>query len=191
MLSEITDEARPLIDKLDLLRRNIEKVFVGKPDSIVQLLIGLLSKGHVLIEDVPGVGKTILARATARSIHEHLQHISSTQVLQTVRSVTGVDPRGLRATDHRPAVTEARRAALFAWDHTGRPRVEMARALGISAPAATNLVRARPERVPRALVDQVVQHLLSSAAGEGGRELNVTSRARAEREQVRERSTRS
>ena len=69
MFSGISAEVRPLVDKLDGLRRNIERIFVGKPDSVVQLLIGLLSKGHVLIEDVPGVGKTILARAIARSIH--------------------------------------------------------------------------------------------------------------------------
>jgi MoxR-like ATPase len=47
---------------------NIEKVIVGKVDAIKLLLIGLLSRGHLLIEDVPGVGKTMLARSLARSV---------------------------------------------------------------------------------------------------------------------------
>jgi MoxR-like ATPase len=47
---------------------NIEKVIVGKRSSIELAVIGLLCQGHLLIEDVPGVGKTVLARSLARSI---------------------------------------------------------------------------------------------------------------------------
>jgi len=57
-----------LLDRLQQLRANIESVFLGKSDAVTQLLVGLLARGHVLIEDVPGVGKTVLARAVARSI---------------------------------------------------------------------------------------------------------------------------
>ncbi|MEJ2664886.1 MAG: MoxR family ATPase, partial [Spirochaetia bacterium] len=43
----------------------VEKVFFGKRDVIEKVLVSLLCGGHVLVEDVPGVGKTILARAVA------------------------------------------------------------------------------------------------------------------------------
>ena len=57
-----------LLEKLQQLRANVESVFIGKSEAVSQLLIGLLARGHVLIEDVPGVGKTVLARAVAKSI---------------------------------------------------------------------------------------------------------------------------
>ena len=47
---------------------NVEKVIIGKHDEIRLTLVGLLCRGHLLIEDVPGVGKTMLARSIARSI---------------------------------------------------------------------------------------------------------------------------
>jgi MoxR-like ATPase len=53
---------------IDRLRGNIQQVFLGHPRAVDLLLIGLLARGHVLIEDVPGVGKTVLAKSLARSI---------------------------------------------------------------------------------------------------------------------------
>jgi MoxR-like ATPase len=47
---------------------NLEKVVIGKRQSIELIVIGLLCQGHVLIEDVPGVGKTVMARSLARSL---------------------------------------------------------------------------------------------------------------------------
>ena len=47
---------------------NLEKVMVGKRGALELLVIGLLCQGHVLIEDVPGVGKTVMARSLARSL---------------------------------------------------------------------------------------------------------------------------
>jgi MoxR-like ATPase len=50
------------------LAANIERVIVGKPEPIRLTLLGLLAQGHLLIEDVPGTGKTVLAKSLARSI---------------------------------------------------------------------------------------------------------------------------
>jgi MoxR-like ATPase len=47
---------------------NIERVIVGKRDTVELAVVGLLCQGHLLIEDVPGVGKTVLARSLARSL---------------------------------------------------------------------------------------------------------------------------
>jgi MoxR-like ATPase len=58
-----------LVEQLACLKGNVSKVFFGRPEVVDQLIVGLLAGGHVLVEDVPGVGKTILARALAKSIH--------------------------------------------------------------------------------------------------------------------------
>lgn len=50
------------------LLENVQKVIVGKADAVELAVIGLISKGHLLIEDAPGVGKTMLARSLAKSL---------------------------------------------------------------------------------------------------------------------------
>ncbi|HBG01788.1 MAG TPA: AAA family ATPase [Firmicutes bacterium] len=60
------------------MRENIAKVMVGKETTIEMLLVALLSDGHVLLEDVPGVGKTMLARTLAASCGGHFSRIQCT-----------------------------------------------------------------------------------------------------------------
>jgi MoxR-like ATPase len=60
------------------VKTNMERVIVGKPDVIELTLIALLSDGHLLIEDVPGTGKTMLARALAGSLALHFKRIQFT-----------------------------------------------------------------------------------------------------------------
>lgn len=58
-------DAEPAIDRL---RQNMQSVFIGNVHAIDRLIRCLLARGHMLIEDVPGVGKTLLATALARSL---------------------------------------------------------------------------------------------------------------------------
>ncbi len=55
-------------DQIDALRTAISSVYLGNPAAVDQLIRCLLARGHALIEDVPGVGKTILASALAKSV---------------------------------------------------------------------------------------------------------------------------
>lgn len=55
-------------EKVQKIRDNIKKVIVGKDEVIDHILTALLAEGHVLLEDVPGTGKTVLAKSLARSL---------------------------------------------------------------------------------------------------------------------------
>lgn len=68
----------PLLPPFEKVVRNIEQVIVGKRDVIILSLTALLAKGHVLLEDVPGVGKTMLVRALAKSFNVELKRIQFT-----------------------------------------------------------------------------------------------------------------
>ena len=68
---------------------NVERVIVGKADAVAFSLIAVICKGHVLIEDVPGVGKTVLTKAIARSIGCTFKRIQFTPDLLP-SDVTGV-----------------------------------------------------------------------------------------------------
>src|SRR3954469_14449057 len=69
---ELVERSAPAVgDVMPMLNRlleNVESVVLGKPEAVRLAVVALLAEGHVLIEDVPGVGKTLLARAIAASI---------------------------------------------------------------------------------------------------------------------------
>ena len=74
--------------KVDEIRRQIEKVMVGQRDVIDQVLAALFSSGHVLIEGVPGLGKTLLVKALARCFNGQFRRIQFTPDLMP-SDVTG------------------------------------------------------------------------------------------------------
>jgi MoxR-like ATPase len=80
--SEIQQFAQTVVD-------NVERVIVGKREAIELLMVALLSEGHVLIEDVPGVGKTMLARALATSLGLSFKRLQCTPDLLP-NDITGV-----------------------------------------------------------------------------------------------------
>ena len=61
---------------------NVEKVIVGKTEAVQLAVIALVSQGHLLIEDIPGVGKTILARSLAKSINCSFKRIQFVSTLK-------------------------------------------------------------------------------------------------------------
>ena len=68
---------------------NVSKVIVGKQETIELVLVALLCEGHVLIEDIPGIGKTMLAKAVAKSLDCSFRRIQSTPDLLP-SDVTGI-----------------------------------------------------------------------------------------------------
>ncbi|MFD0771772.1 AAA family ATPase [Bacillus sp. CGMCC 1.60114] len=80
------DSLHPIVEKII---NNIEKVMVGKRKETILTLTALLAEGHVLLEDVPGVGKTMLVRTLAKSIDADYKRIQFTPDLLP-SDVTGV-----------------------------------------------------------------------------------------------------
>jgi len=83
------DRAVWFADRFEAIVTNIEKVIQGKREVVERVVICLLAEGHVLVEDVPGVGKTLLAKSLARSIDCTFHRIQFTPDLLP-SDVTGV-----------------------------------------------------------------------------------------------------
>ncbi len=98
-------EARTVVEDV---ARSVERVISGKPEAVRLSLVALLAEGHLLIEDVPGVGKTMLAKALARSIDCSMRRIQFTPDL-----LPG-DVTGVSVFDQRTSTFEFRPGAVFA-----------------------------------------------------------------------------
>ncbi|MEN5100249.1 MoxR family ATPase [Stenotrophomonas sp.] len=64
----VTPSPSPLSERVDAVREAVGRAFIGQPEVLDQILIALLAGGHVLIEGVPGLGKTLLVRALAQAL---------------------------------------------------------------------------------------------------------------------------
>jgi MoxR-like ATPase len=82
----LNEKLNPMIDKII---QNIEKVIIGKREVAKLSITALLAKGHVLLEDVPGVGKTMLVKSIAKSIQADYKRIQFTPDLLP-SDVTGI-----------------------------------------------------------------------------------------------------
>ena len=63
---------------LKALYANLNRVILGKGETILLLIAALIARGHVLLEDVPGTGKTMLARTLAQSLHATMRRLQCT-----------------------------------------------------------------------------------------------------------------
>ena len=79
-----------LIQKIQALRENISVVYMGNAVAIDRVVISLLARGHILIEDVPGVGKTVLASAVAKSVDGTFARVQCTPDLLP-SDITGIN----------------------------------------------------------------------------------------------------
>jgi len=93
---------------LQTLRRAVEAALEGKHDAVELALVALLARGHLLIEDVPGVGKTTLARALAKAVGGELRRVQFTSDLLPS------DVLGVSVYDQRQGEFVLRQGPIFA-----------------------------------------------------------------------------
>ena len=94
--------------KITKLVRNVEEVVFGKHEVVKLCIIGLLARGHILIEDVPGIGKTTIAQGLARSIDCSFNRI------QFTNDMLPSDILGVSILDPKTNEFEFRRGPIFA-----------------------------------------------------------------------------
>jgi MoxR-like ATPase len=101
-------ELAQVAETANRIKANVARVIVGKDETVELLLVALLCEGHVLLEDVPGIGKTTLAKALAKSLDSSFQRIQFTPDLLP-GDITGVSVFNQRTADF-----EYRAGPLFA-----------------------------------------------------------------------------
>jgi MoxR-like ATPase len=100
--------AKPFQESFDGIIRNVERVIKGKEEVVRLSLVAILCEGHILFEDVPGTGKSMLARALSQSIH------ASTSRIQCTPDMLPGDITGSSIYDQRRGVFEFRPGPVFA-----------------------------------------------------------------------------
>src|SRR5260370_26558058 len=88
-MTQTTDEIRQVQETARSVRQNVSRVIVGKEAVIDLLMVALLCEGHVLFEDVPGIGKTMMAKSLAKSLGCAFQRIQFTPDLLP-SDITGI-----------------------------------------------------------------------------------------------------
>lgn len=95
-------------ESIDRLQKNIETVIIGKSETVQMAIITLLARGHLLIEDVPGVGKTSLASALALSMNLSFRRI------QFTNDILPSDITGVSVFNHEENRFDFKQGPLFA-----------------------------------------------------------------------------
>ena len=103
MGTKVSGEIYHMRQSIERLTENLGRAIVGKTDAIRLVLVALLAGGHALLEDVPGVGKTLLAKSLARSIDGRFQRIQCTpDLLPTDITGTNIWNQGSREFEFLP-----------------------------------------------------------------------------------------
>src|SRR3954471_20269219 len=150
-----SDEFAAALAVAERLIANVERVIRGKREQIELVLCALLCRGHVLLEDVPGTAKTVLARAIAQSIAgSHASRIQCTPDLQPT------DVTGLSIYDQRTREFEFRAGPVFA-------NVVLVGEVNRAMPRLPRGARLRERRPRRRGDPRDAAHAVGAARGDG------------------------
>ena len=95
-------------EKIKTLEQNMQQRIVGKPDLIAAVITTLLAGGHLLLEDVPGVGKTSLAKALADSLSLSFARTAHSRSFRAPSSTASFSPTSSTAPPPGPSPPSSR-----------------------------------------------------------------------------------